>query len=44
MEIPASTNIDLNAEFPIEVFIDWTLQEDACLGDEIIVISMELAQ
>lgn len=42
--IPFSSNVDLfNEAFPIEVFIEWSLQEDACLGDEIDVISMDLA-
>ncbi len=43
--IPFSTNVDLfNQEFPIEVFVDWSPQEDACLGDEIDVISLDLVQ
>lgn len=44
MEVPESTNVDLGAELPIEVFIEWRPQADACLGDEIDVISMELTQ
>ena len=40
---PITPDIGLfDGEFPIEVFIDWKSQEDACLGDEIDVISIEL--
>lgn len=43
--IPSSADIDLiNAEFPIDVWIDWTPQNNPCLGNEIDVISIELAQ
>ncbi len=42
MEIPAATDIDLiNSEFPIEVLVEWSPQQNACLGNEIDVISME---
>ncbi|MDW3196742.1 MAG: hypothetical protein R8G66_30480 [Cytophagales bacterium] len=44
MQFSESMNVDLNVDLPIDVFIEWVPQEDACLGDEINVISIELAQ
>jgi hypothetical protein len=41
-EIPKSSDLDLNsAEFPIHVYVDWTTDENGCLGDEIIIEQIE---
>lgn len=38
-ELPENSNLNLNNEsLPIEVNLDWVVDENACLGDEIIVI------
>ena len=37
-ELPENSNLNLNNEtLPIEVNLDWVVDENACLGDEIIV-------
>ncbi len=37
-KLPENSNLDLNIEeFPIQVYLDWIADENACLGDEIII-------
>ena len=41
-ELPENSTLDLNIEeFPIQVNIDWIADENACLGDEIIIERIE---
>ena len=41
-ELPKNSNLNLNIEvFPIEVNLDWVVDENACIGDEIIVNRIE---
>ena len=41
-ELPEGTDIDLErSEFPVIVNVVWEADEDACLGDEIILLSVE---
>lgn len=43
-ELPGNSNLDLTMEeLPIQVYLDWMLDEDACLGDEIIIERIEKA-
>ncbi len=41
-ELPANSNFNLeNPNFPIYVRLDWTMDENACLGDEIKILRIE---
>jgi hypothetical protein len=41
-DLPRNSNIDLDsATFPIYVKLDWAIDPNACLGDEIIVSRIE---
>ena len=41
-ELPENSNLDLNIEeFPLQVYVDWIANENACLGDEIIIEQIE---
>jgi hypothetical protein len=40
--IPDNSSLNLeNPDFPIPVKLSWKMDENACLGDEIIVLSIE---
>lgn len=40
--VPANSNLDLeNPDFPIPVNLDWKMDDNACLGDEILVLRIE---
>ena len=42
-QVPDGFTINLNdAKYPVEVYLDWQHKDPKCLGDEIIVIRMEL--
>lgn len=41
-ELPGNSHIDLTMEqLPIKVHLDWVIDENACLGDEIIIERIE---
>ncbi|MCP4460954.1 MAG: hypothetical protein GY816_23480 [Cytophagales bacterium] len=41
-DLPDKSSINLvSEELPIEVYVDWTLDQNSCLGDEIIIERIE---
>lgn len=44
-QVPADCTIDFNTvAYPLKVRVDWKKKEQLCLGDEIVISKLEVAQ